>query len=520
MTGRPRIFVSIASYRDRDCQWTVKDLFEKAAHPERLFVGLCWQVKAAEDQDCFTVETRPEQCRVLIRDAGESLGVCWARHQVQSLWQGEEYYLQIDAHMRFVQGWDEILLTMLAACPGDRPVLSSYPSAFTPPDHIDSHVVSSMYAQHFDASGILKLNSIGHAPQTPPPPPAANPFCAAGFLFADGRIVGEIPYDPYLYFDGEEITLAVRLWTHGWDIFAPNAVIAYHDYNNHPGRRRHWQDQSRWTDLNQLSLKRVRHLLGMEACDDPQALVELARYGLGTARSLADWQAMSGIDFARRLIHGKTSEELEAAAPDSDKRQKNAQTFGLIWSNSAWGEGESRSGSGSTRAATGNLVPALRNAFAYLGIHSLLDAGCGEMVWMSGISEQFELYLGIDIVDDLLARLRESFGRRRGHFFANLDITLDPLPRVDAVLCRDLLTHFPDHAVKAALARIRASGAGYLIATTHPDGGNQAIQLGAWQAMNLCAPPFALPQPPLMISEGLANSSKSLGVWRIDQLPG
>ncbi|MCB9552215.1 MAG: hypothetical protein H6705_10095 [Myxococcales bacterium] len=29
MAERPRIFVAIASYRDPECQWTVKDLFAR-----------------------------------------------------------------------------------------------------------------------------------------------------------------------------------------------------------------------------------------------------------------------------------------------------------------------------------------------------------------------------------------------------------------------------------------------------------------------------------------------------------
>ena len=38
----PRIFVSIASYRDTECQWPVKSLFERARPPERVFAGTCW----------------------------------------------------------------------------------------------------------------------------------------------------------------------------------------------------------------------------------------------------------------------------------------------------------------------------------------------------------------------------------------------------------------------------------------------------------------------------------------------
>jgi hypothetical protein len=45
----PRIFVSIAAFRDEECQWTLRDLFLKAAHPHRVFVGVVWQVDPVAD---------------------------------------------------------------------------------------------------------------------------------------------------------------------------------------------------------------------------------------------------------------------------------------------------------------------------------------------------------------------------------------------------------------------------------------------------------------------------------------
>ncbi len=111
--GQHRIFVQIASYRDTECQWTVKDLFEKAEHPERVFVGICWQFDPDMDDGCFLVETRPEQQRIVKFHVKDSRGVCWARHEVQKLWRGEEYTLQIDSHMRFVQNWDSRMIAML-----------------------------------------------------------------------------------------------------------------------------------------------------------------------------------------------------------------------------------------------------------------------------------------------------------------------------------------------------------------------------------------------------------------------
>jgi hypothetical protein len=513
---QPRIFVNIASYRDRECQWTVKDLFEKARAPERVFVGICWQFVREEDADCFRVQTRPDQCRLITVYAPASLGVCWARHHAQTLWRGEEFTLQIDSHMRFVENWDERLLAMLRACPSARPVLSSYPAAYTPPDTIDSHVVSTINAQSFDSQGILKLGSVGIAPESAPPVPAANPFCAAGFLFADSQINVDIPYDPYLYFHGEEITLAVRLWTHGWDIFSPNDVVAYHDYNNTPNRRRHWDDHKDWTQLSIRAAKRILHLLGMEQSDDPEALREIDRYGLGQRRTLAEYQAFSGVDFARRLIGGKTAQDIEAVAPAEEKRRRNRDVFTGIWRSNAWGCAETKSGSGSTVAATEILRPQLVDLFQRLNIASLADAGCGDLNWMHLISHHLRFYFGLDIVDDLLTELRHHHGRQ--HFFANIDISVDDLPSADAIFCRDVLTHFPEHAVKAALARFAASGARILIATTHPRGTNDPIGLGEWQPIDLCAPPYSLPAPQFLIPEGLVDSPKSLGVWQVADL--
>src|SRR5207253_10520497 len=55
-----RIFVQIACYRDPECQWTLKDLFEKASNPDRVFAWVVWQYVPEEDGHSFTLETRPE----------------------------------------------------------------------------------------------------------------------------------------------------------------------------------------------------------------------------------------------------------------------------------------------------------------------------------------------------------------------------------------------------------------------------------------------------------------------------
>ncbi len=127
-------------------------------------------------------------------------------------------------------------------------------------------------------------------------------------------MIQEVPYDPHLYFLGEEISLAVRLWTHGWDLFNPNRVVAYHNYNQDTGRTRHWQDVQSWTALNQRSISRLRRLFGLVGEKASEHLLadssgdvfddDLGRYGLGLHRSLTEYEAASGLNFQRRTWRG------------------------------------------------------------------------------------------------------------------------------------------------------------------------------------------------------------------------
>jgi hypothetical protein len=52
----------------------------------------------------------------------------------------------------------------------------------------------------------------------------------AGYVFAPGNLVEEVPYDPRISFMGEELCFAIRAYTRGWDIYAPNEMLVWHYY--------------------------------------------------------------------------------------------------------------------------------------------------------------------------------------------------------------------------------------------------------------------------------------------------
>jgi hypothetical protein len=206
MKKLPEIFVSIASYRDPECQHTVKDLFEKAAHPERIRVGICWQFDPERDGDCFTVPSpypdRVWSARFHIRD---SYGGCWARAQAHGLLRDEDYVLQIDAHMRFTPGWDEAMLTTLAACPSAKPVLSGSPWGYWPPNKLETPEprVRRLISVHaLGKENDPQLIHMGNIlwPDKNLPPLMPSVFFVGNFLFLPAAAIRDIPYDPYIYF--------------------------------------------------------------------------------------------------------------------------------------------------------------------------------------------------------------------------------------------------------------------------------------------------------------------------------
>ena len=94
-------------------------------------------------------------------------------------------------------------------------------------------------------------------------------------------------------------------------------------------------------------------------------------------------------------------------------------------------------------------------------------------------------------------------------------------PRADLAFCRDCWVHLPNAQVQAAVRNLRASGAGYLLATTFPGRiENPDIPLGDWRPIDLAAPPFSLGAPLRLLSEGRsvedgAYADKAMGLWKL-----
>jgi hypothetical protein len=296
------IFIQIPAYRDPQTLFTIQDALAKAKLPERITFGVCWQYMPGEDEHMLPRMALPPCVRLLSVPALESKGPCWARHKVQTLYAGERYVLSIDSHTRFLEDWDVSMIDEWQRCENPRAVLTTYPAKYTLPDDLDIHALPTylVASDHNNNAGLPRFNALYRQDCTDRP--LRGLFLAAGFHFASGVMIDEVPVDPYLYINQEEIVLATRLWTHGYDMYSPVKNIVFHLYINDanvPGtsRQLHQSDNVNWGGRDARAHARVQHILGGEPSNDPKVLRDVDKYGLGAIRTLDAFKQLAGIDF-------------------------------------------------------------------------------------------------------------------------------------------------------------------------------------------------------------------------------
>jgi Glycosyltransferase (GlcNAc) len=305
-----RIFISMASYMDPMLFFTLQDAVSHARRPELLHFAVVDQ-NSENQRDKIDALPFAKQIRYCHVHPQDTLGVSWARSLVFSLYDGEEYLLQVDSHTHFEDGWDDNLHEqyrgLLLLSP--KPILSTYPYPFTIEDG------QPTYNRPKENHTVLVLRP---HPETPldadttvlrfqakhlfTDKPVLGCHVAAGFLFCSGSFVEEVPYDPYLYFHGEEQSLSIRAYTRGWDIYHPTWIPLYHLYKqaNTPHETHHW--------YGDIASKRAFDMVALQ----DRAKMRLQRllkgdglpgaFGIGNVRTLEDFAVMSGIDYKNSVI--------------------------------------------------------------------------------------------------------------------------------------------------------------------------------------------------------------------------
>jgi len=323
------IYCSVASYRDPECTATVEDVYARAEHPERIRVAIIDQ-RVDGDSVCaqpqVPCETDPTQalCRyrhlidVFEMDARLAVGPVFARHLANRHYRGEYFAMQIDSHVRFTEHWDTDIVGQWKSANNEMAVLSTYLSdiinSIEPVTHKGIHPGRPiMCASDYEGKGDYKHLRHGQQPEGAPGitgQPTLHPFWAAGFSFARGHFVLQVPYDMLpMVFQGEEISIGLRGFTYGYDYYAAERSVCFHMYAVKENKERRkkvplfWENSNIYKGVGMKAMKRLNSIIHMANYPTSEwSQEDVHKYGLGDVRTVDKFFKVFGIHVEEQRV--------------------------------------------------------------------------------------------------------------------------------------------------------------------------------------------------------------------------
>jgi hypothetical protein len=295
------VFIQIPSYHDYELGRTIRDAMNKSSGENQINFGVHLSYYKNNDINIPNLNN----IKIEISKAPNNLGQGTSRHIANEFYDGEDYYLQIDSHTRFEEGWDKSLIENYNFYKdlGLNPVISCYPGAYEYNENGLNILNDKTNVSYTDFIQELSFENNDHIPHQRA---VANPYgniftrsVSGGSIFSDGSIASIKP-NKDMYFWGEEILTAVRLYTHGYDLLLPKRQNIYHLYYDESKGEKNQRRQ-----VGQDFPKQIREI-------DEKSKYELANiidnkiigeYALGSARTLGEYEQFAGIDFALKKVY-------------------------------------------------------------------------------------------------------------------------------------------------------------------------------------------------------------------------
>ena len=284
-----KIFIQMASYRDKDLINTVRNCINQAEYPANLIFGIAWYRDETENLEEFINDSR---FKIIDMDYKESKGVCYARNMINKLYDCEEYTLYLDAHHRFIENWDTILISMykkLFRTGYKNPLITAHlPNFDSNNDYATGSkkekVLHKMESTILHQSGLPILSKKIMIESELIRPRIAK-FCSDHFLFTAGKFCIEVPHDPNIYFFGRELNISIRAYTYGYNLFHPNSIVAWHDYARDNKEKNNLQE-------NELEECSIKYIIEFIKKLKTKKLIE--EYGVGKIKDIFSYEKLIG----------------------------------------------------------------------------------------------------------------------------------------------------------------------------------------------------------------------------------
>lgn len=224
------IFVQIASYQDHELEPTIIDCLEKSSGKYEIYFGVCLVFNAGN----IKIPNVPN-LKIIMNKAPNSLGVGKARYLANTLYEGQDYYQQIDSHTRFVNNWDEEIVNCYELYKENNlnPVVTTYPARYWYEDNdlkLDTNLSVTYIDYKHDDEALFKSKKFLHQiAKANEPNNIFTKSISGGSVFSSGEVHKIIP-NKKMFNWGEEMLYAIRLFTHGYDLVLPQKQHLFHLY--------------------------------------------------------------------------------------------------------------------------------------------------------------------------------------------------------------------------------------------------------------------------------------------------
>lgn len=291
------IFIQISSYRDPELTPTILDAIKKSSGKHQINFGVHISYLDKSEIEIPKIKN----IKYVASKAPENVGVGIGRYLAHQFYNNEDYYFQCDSHSRFVEGWDEVAINSILKYQNEgikKPLLTMYPANYWYVDETFTDIKTDLFEPDYKTiisfhqrPEDFKTKRIPSQTAMPANDSIFTRSISAGSLFTVGPFMAP---NKDMAFWGEEIIMAARAYTHGYDLLVPEKQYLYHLYYNHDNpemnrRKIFWKDfPKEFESMNFRSQEIVYKTLVEGTIGDGY---------LGTERTLEEYGQFAGLDF-------------------------------------------------------------------------------------------------------------------------------------------------------------------------------------------------------------------------------
>lgn len=285
------IFVSLAAYKEPELLQTIESCLDNADDPDALVFGVYEQ--SDEPFDLSNIKN----VRSITAPAAEARGPAYARAVTQSLYGGERYFLQVDAHTIFEPSWDTRLIQwhnrLKRETNHNKIVISGWPLPYYRDDAgniVKNDTLTHQWhwkeckETHYTVLVRYQSSFVGSRRPLGDLPYHESMAMLGGFIFTDGQFIKDVPYDYRITWTGEELNISVRAYCQGYRIYSINDIVLWHHYDRHSPHL--WDDNEDYHKMNKEGAKVNLRTL---ACIEPPP------YGITDTAQYAEYQKKAGV---------------------------------------------------------------------------------------------------------------------------------------------------------------------------------------------------------------------------------